>query len=115
LTAVGGSSDGGGVRAPVNGIQIVAKTPSAPVGLTPPKLGGLTFTGGGGGGFGFCFTNVPGANFTVYATTDLTLPFSNWPVVGSLTETNNGSYSQYQFTDPQASNQIQQFYRVSNQ
>jgi len=114
LTAVGGSSDGGGVRAPVNGIQIVAKTPSAPVGLTPPKLGGLTITGGGGGGCGFCFTNVPGASFTVYATTDLTLPVSNWPVVGQMTETKNGSYSQYQFTDPQAATNVQRFYRVTS-
>lgn len=88
--------------------------PGAPS-ATPPKLGGITFTGGGGGGaFGFSFTNVPGASFTVYATTNLTLPFSNWPVVGQLTESNNGSHSQYLFTDPEASNKVQRFYRVSS-
>jgi hypothetical protein len=92
----------------------VSATPGAPS-ATPPKLGGITFPGGGGGGaFGFSFTNVPGASFTVYATTDLTLPFSNWPVVGQLTESNNGSYSQYLFTDPEASNKVQRFYRVSS-
>ena len=92
----------------------VSAMPGAPS-ATPPKLGGITFTGGGGGGaFGFSFTNVPGASFTVYATTNLTLPFSNWPVVGQLTESNNGSHSQYLFTDPEASNKVQRFYRVSS-
>jgi hypothetical protein len=81
--------------------------------VTAPKLGGITFTSGGGG-CGFCFTNVPGASFTVYATTDLTLPFSNWPVVGHPVETSEGSYSQYQFTDPEAGNNVQRFYRVSS-
>jgi hypothetical protein len=81
---------------------------------TAPKLGGITFTAGGGGGCSFCFTNAPSCGFSVYASTNLMTPFSNWPVVGQMTETANGSYSQYQFTDSQASNKVQRFYRVSS-
>ena len=84
--------------------------------VTAPILGGITFAGGGGGGsgFGFSFTNVPGASFTVWTSTDLTQPFSSWTKVGTVTEVPDGSYSQYQFTDPLAGNQVQQFYRVSS-
>jgi hypothetical protein len=81
---------------------------------TALKLGGITFAGGGGGGFGFCFTNTPSVSFTVYGSTDLALPFASWQVVGQPTEVPNGSCSLYQFTDPQATNQVRQFYRVTS-
>ena len=86
--------------------------------VTAPILGGITFTGGGGGGsnFGFSFTNVPNASssFTVWASTDLALPFSDWTRMGHPVETSEGSYSLYQFTDPQANNNVQRFYRVTS-
>jgi len=97
----------------------VSATPGAATTVpTAPKLGGITFAGGGGSnacGFGFCFTNVPSASFNVYASTDLTLPLTNWTKVGTVSEVPNGAYSQYQFTDPQATNNTRRFYRVSNQ
>ena len=37
-------------------------------------------------------TNTPGAQFTVFATDDLTQPTSNWPVLGSLTEVSPGHF-----------------------
>jgi hypothetical protein len=93
----------------VNATPVGTAVPSA------PKLGGITFAGGGGGGCGFCFTNVPGASFYVYASVDLTQPFTNWTKVGTVSEVPYGAYSQYQFTDPQATTNVQRFYRVSSQ
>lgn len=91
----------------------MSATPVAPS-ATALKLGGITFAGGGGGGFGFCFTNVPSVNFTVYGSTDVTLPFVSWPLVGQPIEVPNGSYSLYQFIDPEATNQVRWFYRVTS-
>jgi len=80
---------------------------AAPV--TPPNLTGLTILGNGA--FQFGFTNNQEASFTVLTTTNLTLPLTNWTVLGTLT--NNGS-GQYQFTDLTATNGGQRFYRVSS-
>jgi hypothetical protein len=79
-------------------------------------LDGITFIGGGGGGFGFSFTNVPNASssFTVWVSTDLTLPCSDWTPMGHPVETSEDSYSLYQFTDPQAMTNAQRFYRVTS-
>jgi hypothetical protein len=57
----------------------------------------------------FGFTNTPGLGFTVLAATDATVPWSNWTVLGSVTEVSPG---QYQFADSQATNTPQRFYRV---
>jgi hypothetical protein len=98
----------------VASVQTSAPQQSSPP-VTAPILGGLKFASGGGG-FGFSFTNVPGASssFTVWATTNLAQPFSNWTWLGHPTEVPDGSYSQYQFTDPLAGNQVKQFYRVTS-
>lgn len=61
------------------------------------------------GSFQFAFTNVSGATFTALAATNLSLSESNWVELGPITETSPG---QFQFTDPQATNSEQQFYRV---
>jgi hypothetical protein len=87
--------------------QTTPVTQSAPV--TPPQLTGITF--GTNGSFQFGFTNNPGASFSVWSSTNLLLPFTNWTPLGALT--NDGS-GQYQFSDPSATNGGQRFYRVSS-
>ena len=62
-----------------------------------------------GGAFQFSFTNVSGAAFTALAATNVSLVLSNWTVLGGATEISAG---QFQFTDPQATNYSQRFYRV---
>lgn len=57
----------------------------------------------------FSFTNLPGLGFTVLATTNPALSLSHWTVVASAKEVSPG---QYQFSDPQATNIPQRFYRV---
>ena len=65
----------------------------------------------GNGSMQFTFTNAPGATFTVLSATNLSLPLSNWTVLGGATEISPG---QFQFTDPQATNHVQRFYRVKS-
>ena len=62
-----------------------------------------------GGAFQFSFTNAPGRTFSVLGTTNLTLPLTNWSGLGGATETAPG---QFQFSDPQATNNPLRFYRV---
>jgi hypothetical protein len=76
-------------------VQTTAIQQSAPP-VTAPKLGGITFAADGGGSCGFCFTNIPGASsrFTVWATTNLTQPFTPFggpmlATAATLTLTNN--------------------------
>jgi hypothetical protein len=63
----------------------------------------------GNGTFQFLFTNTPGASFSVFGTTNASLPSSNWTALGGVVETAPG---QFQFTDSQATNNPQRFYRV---
>jgi hypothetical protein len=88
---------------------------SAPnVSLTPvpaaPQLGNVVYTASNG--LVFTFTNIPGASarFTVFGTTDLSLPFSQWVNLGHPTEVSPGNY---QFTDALAANSAQKFYTVT--
>jgi N-acetylneuraminic acid mutarotase len=62
------------------------------------------------GGFEFTFTNNPGAVLDVLASTNLSLPMSNWTALGGVTEIAPG---QFQFDDPQAPNSAQRFYRLA--
>jgi hypothetical protein len=61
------------------------------------------------GVFQFAFTNTPALSFSVLGTTNLSVPFSNWTVLGVATETSAG---QFQFANPQTTNSLQRFYRV---
>jgi hypothetical protein len=63
------------------------------------------------GNFQLSFTNIPGALFNVFATTNLTVPFTNWTWLGSATEVSSG---QFQFTDSQAPDNSDRFYAVSS-
>jgi hypothetical protein len=71
--------------------------------LSSPDLSGLTVTFAGA--FQFAFSSTPVASFTVLVSTNLT----NWTVLGPATE---GPSGQYQFSDPQAADDAQRFYRV---
>jgi alpha-N-arabinofuranosidase len=75
----------------------------------PPQLKGFSLSGNGS--FSFAFTNFTGLNFTVLSTTNLALPVNAWSNLGAAVESPAGS-GQFQFTDPQATNLVQRFYRV---
>jgi hypothetical protein len=79
--------------------------PGAPP--APIQIAGLAITGGGA--FQFSFANTPGALFTVLAATNIALPLGDWTVLGAMTESPPG---QFQFSDPQAANHPQRYYRV---
>ncbi len=63
------------------------------------------------GAFQFGFSNNQSASYTVWTTTNLSLPLTNWTLLGP--PESNGS-GQYQFTDPAATNDVQRFYRVTS-
>ncbi|PYI82478.1 MAG: hypothetical protein DME26_17505 [Verrucomicrobia bacterium] len=75
--------------------------------ISSPQLAGLTLLGNGA--FQLGFTNLSGATFTALATTNITLPSSNWTVLGPATEIVPG---QFQFTDPAATNFPWRFYQI---
>jgi len=95
----------GGVTTVTRTVVVVNSTPVA----TPPVLTG--FTTGSNGMFQFGFTSVTGASFTVWASTNVTLPLDLWSNLGPAVEA-PASSGQFQFTDPQATNLGQRFYRV---
>ena len=61
------------------------------------------------GSIQFAFTNTVGAVFGALASTNLSFPLSNWTALSGVAEISPG---QFQFTDPQATNNAQRFYRV---
>ncbi len=65
------------------------------------------------GGLQFTLVNNPGVAFIGLGTTNASLPLTSWMILGAVTEISPG---QYQFTDRQATNGSQRFYRIrSNQ
>jgi hypothetical protein len=95
----------------VNGIPSAASTINIAVPL-PSVTRLASFTVRSGGSFQFAFTNSIGAQFSVLATTDLSLPLSRWMVLGGVLEIAPG---QFMFTDPQAVNNPQRFYSIRSQ
>jgi len=63
----------------------------------------------GPNGFHFAFTNVAGTHFTVFGSTNLSIPVSNWSVLGAAVE---GPAGTFQFTDTNAITDVRGFYRV---
>jgi hypothetical protein len=61
------------------------------------------------GAFQFAFTDPSGASFTVLSSTNVSLPASNWTVLGSALPVGGGLY---QFIDPDATNHSQRFYQL---
>jgi len=62
-----------------------------------------------GGAFQFAFTGVPNRTNTMLATTDLALQLSNWTELGVVPEFAPGLFL---FSDRQATNHPQRFYRI---
>jgi len=75
----------------------------------PGKLTGPTRLDDGS--MEFTLTNYSDMSFTVLASTNVTLPASQWSALGSAVESPPGS-GQYSFTDPQAGDYPHRFYRV---
>lgn len=82
--------------------------------ITAPTLGTVSYSGGAhGSGLQLNFSDSPGASgqFTVWGTTNLTIPFSHWQNLGHPSEASAGNYL---FTDIQATNKPARFYRVTS-
>lgn len=77
----------------------------------PPPIVLASGTKLANGPFQFTFTSAPNATFTVFGTTNPTLPLSNWTALPGLTQTSPG---QFQFTDSAATNNPRRFYRVTS-
>jgi hypothetical protein len=86
-------------------------TVTLPPPVTPPSLGGVIYSSSQG--LTFSFTNTPGASaaFTVWVTTNLATPFSQWVNLGNPAEITSGNY---QYTDAQATNNSKRFYTVTS-
>ncbi|MFO1488073.1 MAG: DUF5011 domain-containing protein [Verrucomicrobiota bacterium] len=82
-----------------NGNVVLASTP--PVLINPVTLGN--------GSFQFNFISDPGALLTVWASTNVALPFNAWSNLGAPVESPAGTF---QFTDLQATNNVMRFYRL---
>ena len=92
--------------------------PSASVELYDPALSFLNPTFNhpiilGDGSFQFGFINASGPSYSVLASPDVAAPMNSWLNLGAATEMPAGS-GLFQFTDPQAPNYPQRFYRVSS-
>jgi outer membrane protein assembly factor BamB len=61
------------------------------------------------GSFQFDFTNIPGMGFSVFRSTNLSLPLTNWTLLGPMTENPPG---QFRFIDPPADLDGPRLYRV---
>lgn len=88
--------------------QAITITQSGPP-VTAPTLTGVQILGNGA--FQFAFTNSPSGSFTVWATTNLASPLTNWTAIGTAT---NIAAGQFQFTSPPATNNTQSFFRVTS-
>ena len=76
--------------------------------VTPPQMDSVKISSGSGA-LQFSFTNATGASFSVLATNDMTIPRTNWPVVGHAIESPAGS-GNYQFTNSAPATNAQTFY-----
>jgi hypothetical protein len=91
----------------VNGIQSTSSIVN--ISVPVPTTATLTSSQKLTNGFQFAFTNNVGALFGVLTTTNLALPLTDWTALGGVMETSPG---QFLFTDPQATNGGQRFYRA---
>jgi len=61
------------------------------------------------GSFQFDFTNIPGMGFSVFRSTNLSLPLTDWTPLGLVSENPPG---QFRFIDPPADTDGSRLYRV---
>ncbi|MFO1477233.1 MAG: right-handed parallel beta-helix repeat-containing protein [Verrucomicrobiota bacterium] len=112
-------TDQRGIARPVNfaGIPNAAGGDGSDIGafevqIVPAEsLPVLSGAGKAGDTFQFTFTNTAGASFTVFSSTNLALPLTEWTLLGVPIELAPGSF---QFTDPLATNSPRCFYRVTS-
>jgi len=92
----------------VNGIQSTSSVVNitVPIPVTTTLVNPQRSTNGA---FEFMFTNTPGAMLGVLASTNLALPSANWTPLSGVSEITPG---EFEFTDPQATNNAQRFYRI---
>jgi alpha-tubulin suppressor-like RCC1 family protein len=84
-------------------LALVAAPPAAPIMPTGAPFFGHRF-------FSITFTNTPGGLFDVVASTNMTLPLSNWTPIGDAQEVSSG---QFQLLDGQFGGiRVKRFYRV---
>jgi hypothetical protein len=81
----------------------------APMNVTPAPPQLTAHPVQANGAFQFEFTSTSGWAWSAYFTTNLSVPFSNWTFLSTLTNSPSGHF---QFTDSQATNAGQRFYRV---
>lgn len=86
---------------PANGTLTVLSTT-----VTPPEFTGIMPDASGG--FTLLGTGPANADYRIFATTNLSLAFSNW----TATTTGNFSGGVFNFTDLEATNHPQRFYRI---
>jgi hypothetical protein len=82
--------------------------------ITVPTLGGVAYSGGAHGtGLQLGFSDSPGASgqFTIWGSSNVALPFSQWSNLGHPAEITAGNY---QFIDVQATNKPARFYTVTS-
>jgi hypothetical protein len=92
----------------VNGIPSISSIVniSVPVPLPTTLASPIKLTNGS---FQFSFTNSVGAVFGMLATTNLSLPQTNWTALNGVAEVSPG---RFEFTDTSATNNAQRFYRL---
>ena len=105
-TVPAGASLADSIQVVANGIASDAVSLAS---TNPPILNGPAFMGGAG--FGFFFTNTPGASFTVFASSNVSLAANTWSNIGAAVENPAGS-GHFQFTDPRSNSNAVRFYRV---
>ena len=96
-----GTTPSGGTSAPTTRNVVVTAPPSR------SQLGSFVVLAGGA--YQFTFTNALPTSFTVLASTNITLPTSNWTALGAAALVSPGVY---QFTDTQSTNFPRRFYQV---
>jgi hypothetical protein len=84
----------------VSNFVVLAMPP--PISLVNPVLSAS-------GTFQFGFTNISGSTNVVLVSPSLALPLTDWTALGAATEISSGNF---QFTDTQATNNSQRFYRI---